>query len=246
MDENITPLLPNDTFRFSCTPDVPCFNECCRDLNQFLTPYDILRLKNRLGLTSGLFLERYTAQHIGPESGLPIITLRANPGRELTCPFVTPTGCSVYEDRPSSCRAYPLVRVVTRSKATGRMNEQYLLLRESHCLGFDQEQVRTVAEWIEVQGLSIYNSMNDMLMEVISLKNRLRPGPLDSKARHLFYMACYDLDAYRKNIFEKGISKDLNLTSDIIKKVEKDDEALLKLGLQWIKDTLFGNPKLDT
>ena len=74
MDNNMTPLELSDTFKFSCSEKVPCFNECCQDLNQFLTPYDILRLKNRLGLTSGLFLERFTSQHTGPESGLPIIT----------------------------------------------------------------------------------------------------------------------------------------------------------------------------
>ena len=56
MDPELTPISPQDTFRFSCSPVVVCFNECCRDLNQFLTPYDILRLKNHLGLSSGEFL----------------------------------------------------------------------------------------------------------------------------------------------------------------------------------------------
>ena len=87
MDNNMTPLELSDTFKFSCSENVPCFNECCQDLNQFLTPYDILRLKNRLGLTSGLFLERFTSQHTGPESGLPIITFKADYARELQCPF---------------------------------------------------------------------------------------------------------------------------------------------------------------
>jgi len=239
MTENMTPLTLNDTFRFACSEQVPCFNECCQDLNQFLTPYDILRLKNHLELSSSIFLERYTAQHTGPESGFPIITFKTNHTQELKCPFVTQTGCSVYESRPAACRAYPLVRLISRSRETGRINEQYLLLQEPHCLGFNQAQTQTVGEWIETQGLSTYNQMNDMMMEIISLKNQLMPGQLDLKSSVAFHLACYDLDKFRSHIFEKGILEDRNLDSETLEALKTDDEALLLFGLQWIKETLF-------
>lgn len=236
----MTPLSINDTFKFSCSERVPCFNQCCQDLNQFLTPYDILRLKNKLGISSNLFLERYTSQHIGPETGLPIITLKTDHAFKLKCPFVIPSGCSVYADRPSSCRAYPLVRVASRSRETGKIAEQYMLLKEPHCLGFNQEQIQTVREWIENQGIMVYNQMNDMLMEIISLKNRLMPGQFDIKSKFLFHMACYDLDTFRSQIFDKGILDDQKLDVDILDAVRQDDVELLILGFRWIKDTLFG------
>ena len=239
MDNNMTPLELSDTFKFSCSEKVPCFNECCQDLNQFLTPYDILRLKNRLGLKSGLFLERFTSQHTGPESGLPIITFKTDYDSELQCPFVTPSGCSVYQDRPSSCRAYPIVRVASRSRETGQIIENYLLLKEPHCLGFNQEQTQTVAEWIEDQGVAVYNQMNDMLMEIISLKNRFMPGKLDIKSSLLFHMVCYDIDKFRSHIFEKGVLDDQNLDPGILDAVKDDDVELLKLGYKWIKHILF-------
>ncbi len=235
----MTPLALNDTFRFACSAQVPCFNECCQDLNQYLAPYDILRLKNHLAVSSDLFLERYTAQHIGPESGLPIITLKTDHAQGFKCPFVTPEGCRVYEARPAACRAYPLVRVVSRSRATGRINEQYLLMQEPHCLGFNQSPTQTVGEWIESQGLSIYNQMNDMMMEIISLKNQLRPGQLDRKSRDVFYMACYDLDKFRSHIFEKGILENHDLDNEILASLKSDDEALLTFGLEWLKKELF-------
>jgi len=238
-DNNMTPLALSDTFRFSCSKKVPCFNECCKELNQYLTPYDILRLKNRLDISSALFLQRYTVQHTGPESGLPIITLKLNYDKELKCPFVTPEGCGVYEDRPSSCRTYPLARIVSRSRETGRINEQYLLLQETHCRGFEQEQTQTVREWIKSQELAIYNQMNDMMLEIISLKNRLMPDQLDIKASLAFRTACYDLDKFRTDIFEKGIVKDHDLNPGVLEAVKNDDEALLRFGLQWIKETLF-------
>jgi uncharacterized protein len=241
-NHNMIPLSLNDTFTFSCSKQVPCFNECCRDLNQALTPYDILRLKKQMGLPSGSFLKRYASQHTGPESGLPIITLKTDPARELKCPFVTATGCSVYENRPSSCRIYPLVRAASRSRETGEIVEQYLLLKESHCLGFHQDQVQTVQDWIENQGLTIYNQLNDLLMDIIRLKN-IKPGPLDFKSGRLFHLACYDLDTFRSHIFEKGILNDWNIDTGTLERVKNDDVELLKLGLEWIKDIILGQIK---
>ena len=66
MENELTPLSADDAFTFGCNPGVACFNECCRDLNQFLTPYDILRLKNHLNLSSSAFLERYTRHPYRP------------------------------------------------------------------------------------------------------------------------------------------------------------------------------------
>ncbi len=234
------PLSLDDTFRFSCSESLSCFNECCRDLNQFLYPYDILRLKNHLGLSSSRFLEKYTSQHTGPESGFPIITFQTNHASEFQCPFVTPSGCSVYKNRPSSCRMYPLARVLSRSRETGKITERYMMLKESHCLGLNQEKTRTVRRWLENQEVEIYNDANDMLMEIISLKNRLMPGPLDLKSRHLFNMACYDLDSFRFHIFEKGLLDDFILDSETLNAIEKDDLALLKIGFKWIKQMLLG------
>ncbi|MBW2567938.1 MAG: YkgJ family cysteine cluster protein [Deltaproteobacteria bacterium] len=238
MNDNIIPLSLEDTFKFSCSNNIPCFNECCQDLQQFLTPYDILRLKNCLGIPSGLFLKQYTTKHTGPESGLPIITLKAD-GPELKCPFVTPSGCSVYNHRPSSCRMYPLARVVSRSRETGKVTEQYMLIKESYCLGHNQKKTWTIRQWEESQGVGIYNEMNDLLMKIISLKNRLMPSRIDVKSEYFFYMACYNLDTFRSHIFEKGILDNLDLNSETLNAVKDDDEALLKLGFQWIKQTLF-------
>ena len=52
-------LTQNETFNFRCHPDIECFNRCCRNLNLYLYPYDILRLKRSLNLDSDRFLERY-------------------------------------------------------------------------------------------------------------------------------------------------------------------------------------------
>ena len=127
----MTPISEDTPFRFLCDKSIPCFNECCRDLNQFLTPYDILRIKKSLNLTSSEFLSQYCKQHTGPESGLPIITLKPVDDMDLKCPFVTPEGCHIYDDRPSSCRMYPLARAISRNRLTGEKTVQYMLMMKS-------------------------------------------------------------------------------------------------------------------
>ena len=239
MEPKLTPITPNEPFRFECSPDVPCFNECCRDLSQFLTPYDIVRLKNHLGLPSGEFLAQYTSQHIGPDSGLPIVTLRPKEGQDRICPFVSPQGCTVYANRPSSCRIYPLVRGLARSRGTGKITEQFMVLEEPHCLGFGSSRKQTVSQWMQGQEIEVYNAINDQLMGIISLKNQLMPGPLDLKSRHLFYTALYDLDNFRTQIQDNGLLDDAGIDAARIEKALEDEVVLLKLGMEWIKGVLF-------
>mgnify|MGYP003572990922 CR=1 FL=1 len=50
----------DDTFEFSCHPGISCFNQCCADVNIFLSPYDVLRMKKRLSVPSTEFLDTYT------------------------------------------------------------------------------------------------------------------------------------------------------------------------------------------
>jgi uncharacterized protein len=186
-----------EELRFDCHPGVACFNACCRDLNQALTPYDVLRLRRHLGITSQEFLRLYTCGHIGPASGLPIISLRFDHGRQRACPFVTPAGCGVYTARPASCRLYPLARAVRRSRTDGRTSVHYALLREPHCRGFDQTRIQTVRSWIDDQCLEWDFVTNDDLMALIAFKNRLHPAPLSFEIQRLVRLALYDLDAFK-------------------------------------------------
>ena len=58
-------------FRFECHKRVRCFTACCRGINIILTPYDIIRLKNRLGLSSDEFLAIYTTPQLLEKTDLP-------------------------------------------------------------------------------------------------------------------------------------------------------------------------------
>jgi Fe-S-cluster containining protein len=240
MDAKTIPLTGDTAFSFDCSPAVPCFNACCRDLNQALAPYDILRLKNGLGLSSGQFLKTHTIRHIGPATGLPVVSLRFDNQTNRQCPFVTPTGCRVYADRPASCRLYPLARGTFRNRRSERISEHFALIREPHCRGFCQKNVRTARGWMRDQGLEPYNRFNDLFLEMISLKNRLIPGPLDPEPERLFYTALYDIDSFRDLISQENLAARWDIHPADQPLLEADDIQLLRFTHAFVKKYVFG------
>jgi len=242
MSEEMIPIQLEDAINFNCNSTNICFNECCRNLSQALTPYDVLRMKNNLKVSSQNFLKKYTSLHYGPESGLPIIEFKPNPATGHECPFVTSKGCSVYEDRPASCRMYPLARAIARSRETGEITEYFALIEEPHCKGFareTQETKKTVQQWLEGQHVKTHNLENDKLMELISLKNRILPGKLDGAQADKFYMALYDLDEFRSQIMNKRLLETFEIPEKLLDFLNSDG-ALLDFGLEWVKNQLFG------
>ncbi len=240
MPEDMLPVTIKTPMEFSCSPENECFNDCCRDLHQTLTPYDILRLRKNLGMTSQAFIKKYTSLHLGPESGLPVLGFKPNPETGHACPFVTPKGCSVYNDRPASCRMYPLARAVARSRETGKNSEFYALIEEPHCKGFGKRICGTVGEWLDGQDVKSHNEQNDKLMSLISLKNRILPGKLEGAQADIFYLGLYDLDEFRLQISNKKILENTKVPNAVLEKILTDDDALLDFGISWVSFALFG------
>jgi uncharacterized protein len=224
-----------DTFQFACHCSVPCFNDCCRDLNQALSPYDVLRLRKHLGLSWPDFLSRFAEVHTGPVTGLPVVSLRFSGGDERNCPFVTDKGCRVYDARPTSCRLYPLARALRRNREDGGLSVHYALLREPHCRGFEQSQRQTVRLWIASQDMEHGLAANDDLMALIARKNSLRPGPLSPTEQHWLQMALYDPDGLKTNVVGGRLEK-MTMNPPPL---NPDDRAWLAWGLVWIQDALF-------
>ena len=105
-----------DPFRFRCHPGVSCYLVCCRKVELRLFPFDLLCLKNHLRLHSSVFLEKYTRIGQGQHPFFPAVMLNMKDEDNYPCPFLCREGCSVYEDRPSACRTYPLERGVEKTE----------------------------------------------------------------------------------------------------------------------------------
>lgn len=239
MGEGPFQSLEGRTFKFACHPGVPCFNECCADLRLILTPYDILRLKNRLGMTSDRFLETHAKTVTEPGSRFPHVLLKMTGGPKRPCPFVTPQGCSVYEDRPGACRIYPLGR---GSAKGGR--EMFFLVKEDHCLGFNEEKTWSVDEWLADQGLAEYNEVNDLWMEIITSKASLGPEEHIVKKVQMFSMVSYNLDRFRDFVFKTRFLDLFDFKPEEAELIQTDDPALLVMGLKWLRFALYGEKTL--
>lgn len=236
-EPSIYKIGPGDTFPFSCGPENNCFNACCRSLSQALSPYDALRLARRLNVSTGEFLARHVLIVIGPETGLPVVTIQPGPGDDQPCPFVTPRGCAVYEDRPGSCRVYPLARAAGRDKTTGKVREQYYLVQEAHCAGHGLPKRYTVEEWIEGQGLAVYNEMNDLFLPVLGAKKKTGNARLSQEQTRLFLMSCYDPDAFVPMLTTGRIPR-----GKAPQRLPENDVEALRLGLAWAAEVLFTLP----
>lgn len=235
--------LPQEGLRFHCHPGVPCFTECCRDLNLLLTPYDMVRLKSCLALDAGEFLDNYTHVRWDEGRNLPMIYLRMQDNDRRTCPFVSSAGCRIYADRPSACRIYPLARASRMNRRHGGVQEDYYVLREAHCRGFDEDRLWVPDAWIADQGLEIYHQLNNLWMAIIT-HARLRNGSLSEKQQQMFFLASYNLDQFRQFVLQSRFLQAFDVPAQEVEALAGDDEVLLRLAFKWLKFSLCNEPEL--
>jgi Fe-S-cluster containining protein len=243
--EGMVPL-GNSVFHFRCEPDVKCFMTCCRRLDLILYPYDVIRLKNRLSMSSEEFMRRHTRLGPGSHPFFPAVMLLMAANEEQACPFLDKEGCTVYEDRPTACRTYPLERAVDRNPSRGRPREYYFMTNHPYCLGHREKKEWTVKTWLKDQKVQQYNAVNDLWAEVDTLfaQNPWQGEGVGGPRQQLAFMVCYNIDAFRSFALENKLFDRFKLGNSRRRILEHDDEALLKFGFDWLKLILGGSANL--
>ena len=205
----------DDKFKFECHKGVKCFTKCCRGININLTPYDIIRLKNRLQLSSEEFLAK-------------------------SCPFVRDDGCIIYEDRPTTCRYYPLGVASLSHKEGADDKDFYFFVHEPHCLGFEEEKIWTVREWRKDQGVDIHDEINagwtDLLVRKRSFPKNVM---LTEQSKKMFFLVSYNIDKFREFVFETSFLERYDIKEKAMEKIKEDELALLEFGIKWLKWLFF-------
>jgi uncharacterized protein len=240
--EELLHCLGGNTFAFSCHKEIRCFNKCCAALQLLLTPYDILRLKNRLGMSSGQFLEAHTTTRFDRHPRFPMVLLKMALDASQACPFVSSDGCTVYDDRPGACRIYPLARAAQKADPEKAVREKFFVVKEEHCKGFEEERAWTVESWMSDQGLDEYNGMNDRWLEIISSSRSLGSKEDIPRKLQMFFMVSYNLDRFRAFLFGSRFFQLFQVPDEVRHGVENDDVALMSFGFDWLKFSLFGLP----
>ena len=232
----------DDSFTLRCYPGIGCFNRCCRNLNLFLYPYDVVRLKNALGISSDEFLDKHVDIVLRAENYFPDVLLRMSENDEKTCPFLTPSGCSVYPDRPDTCRSFPIEQGILYDADTKKDVPVYFFRPPDYCLGQHEDTEWTISSWTGDQGAKQYHNMTIRWAEIKRMF-QTDPwgleGPQGSKAKMTF-MAAYNGDRFREFIFQSSFLKRYKVKTALLKKLKADDVDLLKFGFEWVKLFLWG------
>lgn len=216
-----------DSFKFDCHGGLSCFGQCCRDINIFLTPYDVLRLRRKLGITTAAFLNKHTGELDLPQAKFPFIYLKMNEEDQLKCPFVTERGCAVYEERPWSCRMAPV-------DIAGPGKYRFAFDREK-CLGLKESREWNVREWMHAQQMEIYDEVEKSFKEIPFLIRSTGQEGLDRRIAQLFRLVCYDTDTFKDFVMRnRFLIREGGIDPEAFKRSLKDDVQLLQLGVRWL------------
>ena len=235
-------IRDNETFSFRCYPGIGCYNRCCRNLNLFLYPYDILRLKNALDISSDEFLDQYVDVVLRSGNHFPEVLLRMSENKEKTCPFLEDAGCSLYEDRPDTCRTFPIEQGILYDVDRKKDTVLHFFRPPDFCLGQHEDQQWSVVTWSQDQDAERYHRMTFRWAELKRLFQTDpwgREGPEGPRAKMAF-MAAYNIDRFREFVFNSSFLQRYKVKSEVLKKIKKDDRILLGFGFDWIKLYLWG------
>ena len=251
---------PLDRFQFACHPGVDCFNHCCHDVNILLTPYDVIRLKNRLEMSSEDFLDRHCVVPFSQNLKYPVVLLKMSDDDALSCPFLDEmAGCTVYSDRPWSCRMYPVGRAAPPPEresappagASGASDQSdqcaapfYFLVKEDFCHGWAAPDARdwSIAQWLDSQGAAEYDAASRGFQEIAQHPRLQEEQALGPAEMDMLFMVCYDLDRFRRFVFSTKFLKKFDVAPETVEAMRSDDMALMEFGFQWVCFALWREP----
>jgi Fe-S-cluster containining protein len=233
-------LKRTDKINFKCYPGIKCFNACCSGIKINLTPYDIFRLKKRLKMSYHDFLLEYTVPRSIDGTPLPVAVIKMREDEIRSCPFNTPEGCSVYTDRPVTCRYYPIGMAIMKQYENPAGEDFYIKILEDHCFGHKEPTEWTIDEWRADQESDLYDEINKDWMEVVLKAKSLGYVEFSKKSLDLFFMVSSNLDMFRDFVFNSSFLDAYIIEPDVIERIKEDELELLKFSLSWLRFTLFG------
>ncbi|MFO7712865.1 YkgJ family cysteine cluster protein [Desulfosarcina sp.] len=238
------PLKKNDSFKFRCHSGLACFNQCCRNLNLFLYPYDVLRLRKNLKIDSDRFLDTHVDVVLREGNYFPDILLRMAGDESQSCPFLSEAGCAVYPDRPGTCRSFPVEHTIRIDARPGASESVSFFRPPVFCQGRHEDQVLTVSRWAADQDAGTYNQMT---LRWGSIKARFEKDPwgpegLNGARGKMAFMAAYNLDRFRDFVFQSTFLKRYRVKRELVNRLRVSDRELLLFGFEWIRYFVWGLP----
>jgi hypothetical protein len=199
-------------------------------------------------MSAGDFIDHYTDVVLRPDQAFPDVLLKMSDNEEKTCPFLTDAGCSVYPDRPDTCRTFPVEQGLLFEHGT-KPRPVSFFRPPDFCLGRHESQIHTTVSWATDQEADSHNRMTALFAEVRQLFESNPPfgaeGPGGSRGKMAF-MALYNVDAFRSFVFESSFFKRYKVKDELKKKIRRNDVEMMLFGFEFVKVGFFRmtSPKL--
>jgi len=239
-------LEPNADIQFSCHKGISCWNACCKSADITLTPYDIIRLKDATGKDSSEVLQEHTVPFTMDADGMPGIKLRTT--NDGACLFMDEeAGCTIYENRPSSCRYYPLGNLSMKKADQAHENQHFVLVKEPHCKGHEEDRSLPIQDYRKEQKVEEYDQHNIEYFQLILKKKSMGPGvgKPPEMSLQLFFMACFDQDRFRRFILSDAFKSNYILEESLYEDIQKDDIALMYFGFRLLRQVLYNEQTIE-
>jgi hypothetical protein len=137
---------------------------------------------------------------------------------------------------------YPVGMAIPPARAGVEPEPQYFLLEDDHCEGWNESRSWTVAEWRVDQGIPEREAAEAGFREIVSHPWFIGGRKLDAKRMEMFHMACYDLDRFRRFVFDSSFLERFEIEPELVDRIRDDDEELLRFAFRWVRYALFAEP----
>ena len=114
----------------------------------------------------------------------------------------------------------------------------------SFCMGFFEDRVTTVKDWQAEQGIPVYHEMEKLFEKVVKHESLAGKEIVNKKIQDMFFMAAYDLDRFRRFVFESTFLNRFEVDADERERIKSDDVALYKFAMRWLQYGLIGQDAL--
>lgn len=209
-------VIEGETFDFRCT----CCGACCRHREDILlSAYDVMRIQKYLGIDFKRLLNEYCELYLGRTSKLPIVRIQPK-GDKRICPFLYRNKCRIHEVKPIICALFPVGRVTTINKESGKPEMMYFA-QQADCGAKDVQN--NLKEWVsnciteydEKCGM-LWHELLSTVNEIVSITEGNIPNMLYSYLAEVMYVGYDKVEDFIEEIEER--IEQLNKLKNAIKK----------------------------
>jgi hypothetical protein len=140
----------------------------------------------------------------------------------------------IYADRPWACRIYPLQPESTPlTEKAGKA--YYSVMNVPFCRGLKSDRALSLTDYIKEQGIPVYMEMEALLKKITANERLLKEKITNISIQEMYFMACYDLDRFRRFVLESTFLERFVVERQQVEKLKFDDVALYRFAIQWLE-----------